>query len=137
MHYIVGDVTIELARILEKTAPGQVMVGAFSAHPDDSHGSLDFVRACNSHTSGLEGMALMGRPLRKLSCWLTRDASDSSDDQPLDVSVTDKHGFQHHAFNLQAELELEDSSLSLGITPEQMQLDRPAPRAVGDPRSDH
>ena len=118
--YIVGEVTIELARIVEKTLPGQVMLGDFGPSEGQENGSAEFVRACAERAEVLEGLSLMGRPLRKLRCWLSRDASDSTEGAPLDVSITDKHGLQHHAFNLQGELEFEDNTLPLGMTPEEL-----------------
>lgn len=118
--YIVGDVTIELARIIEKTTPGQVMVGDFGAHLGEDQGSADFVRACVEDVGeALEGLSLGGQPLRNLRCWLSRDASASGEGLPLDVNITDKHGLQHHAFNLQAEFSFDDSTLTLGLTPEE------------------
>ncbi|MFK7830832.1 MAG: hypothetical protein AB8B57_13730 [Congregibacter sp.] len=123
--YIVGDVTIELARIIEKTSPGQVMVGDFGAHLGDDHGSADFVRACiDEGAASLEGLPLAGQPLRELRCWLSRDASATGDGLPLDVSITDKHGLQHHAFNLQAEFSFDESVLTLGLTPEEFRSGR-------------
>jgi hypothetical protein len=119
--YIVGDVTIELARIVERALPGQFMLGDFGSD-DGAHGSAGFVRTCAEAAAALEGLSLMGRPLRDLRCWLTRDTAGGegeATDQPLDVSITDKHGLKHHAFNLQAELEFDDGTLALGLTPEE------------------
>ncbi|MEM6483991.1 MAG: hypothetical protein AAF662_03250 [Pseudomonadota bacterium] len=114
--YIVGDVTIELARIVEKTLPGQVVVGDFATSLADGQTSNDFVEICDSLTSGLEGMALMGEPVRGARCWLSHGASS-----PLDLTITDKHGLEHNAFNLQAELSLNQSSLTLGLPPEELE----------------
>lgn len=117
--YIVGDVTIELARIIEKSMPGQVMVGDFGAHLGEEHGSAEFVRTCAEIGRSLEGLPLMGKPLSGMRCWLTRDASDASGGQPLDVTITDKHGLRHSAFNLQAEMSFDGKQLALGLTPEE------------------
>lgn len=122
--YIVGDVTIELARIVEKSLPGQLIVGDFGAQLDEENGSASFVQDCTKFASALDGLPLMGRPLRSMCCWLSREASDSTGGALLDVSITDKHGLQHHAYNLQAELVFEDSTLSLGLTPEQFREGR-------------
>lgn len=129
--YIVGDVTIELARIIEKTLPGQVMLGDFGARHGEEHGSAEFVRGCSDAAAALEGLTLMGTPLRSLHCWLSRDASEH--DGLLDVSITDKHGLEHHAFNLQASLTLEGNELELGLTPEQWREALAASTAEGLP----
>ena len=119
LSYIVGDVTIELARIIEKSLPGQVMLGDFASKSGQDGGSAAFVRECADAARALEGLQLMGQPLRDLRCWLTRESTGGDDGLPLDVTITDKHGFEHHAFNLQAELVFDKDSLSLGLTPEE------------------
>ncbi|MEO0435356.1 MAG: hypothetical protein AAF098_00450 [Pseudomonadota bacterium] len=130
--YIVGDVTIELARILEKTAPEQVLVGDFSGSASDGQSSLDFVRNCSAIIQGLEGMALMGQPVRQLSCWLSPDRKASADEPPFEVTVTDKHGLEHHAFNLQAEFQFDESVLTLGLAAEELLLDTANTLAAGE-----
>ncbi|MEM6300227.1 MAG: hypothetical protein AAF194_03990 [Pseudomonadota bacterium] len=130
--YIVGDVTIELARILEKTAPGQVMVGDFSASVSDGQSSLDFVRHCSSITKGLEGMALMGQPVRELSCWLSPDRKAGGGELPFEVTVTDKHGLEHHAFNLQAEFQFDESVLTLGLAEDELASNAGSLAAAGE-----
>jgi len=135
--YIVGDVTIELARIIERAMPGQFMLGDFG-DGDGAHGSAGFVHACAEAAAALEGLSLMGRPLRDLRCWLTRDTTGGADgltDQPLDVTITDKHGLKHHAFNLQAELEFDENTLTLGLTPEEFSDNRMSSSEGGPPRS--
>ncbi len=134
--YIVGDVTIELARIVDKALPGQVMLGDFGGAADEEHGSAEFVSRVAEAAKALEGLPLMGQPLQGLSCWLSRDASDSDQGQPLDVSITDKHGLTHHAFNLQAELQFEDTTLALGLTPEQFRDGQPGDVPRGNGKSE-
>ncbi|WP_414980937.1 hypothetical protein [Congregibacter sp.] len=136
LSYIVGDVTIELARILEKTLPGQVMLGDFGACAGQEHGSAEFVQACEEAAKALEGLTLMGKPLRALRSWLSRDASGDDTGQPLDVTITDKHGIKHHAFNWQGELEFEDTSITLGMTPEECSDARDKYQPRGNGKSD-
>lgn len=131
--YIVGDVTIELARIIEKTVPGQVILGDFGACAGEEHGSAIFVKGCEEAAKALEGLTLMGKPLRSLRSWLSSDASDGAEGKPLDVAITDKHGIKHHAFNLQGELEFDDGTITLGMTPEEFHeaSERNLPRGNG------
>ena len=119
--YIVGDVTIELARIIEQAHPGQVMVGDFASREDYDTGSAEFVRDCAQKAAELDGLQFMDKPISGLRCGLSREVSDSSSDRPLDVTITDKHGLQHHAFNLEASFRLGDREVTLGLTPEQVQ----------------
>lgn len=126
--YIVGDVTIELARMVDKALPGQVMLGDFAAHEsadalragDGALGSADFVRSCAHAATELDGLQFMDKPLKNLSCGLSREVADGGGDELLDVAVTDKHGLIHHAFNMQAGFTLEERNFSLGLTPQQV-----------------
>ena len=118
--YIVGDVTIELARIIDKALPGQVMLGDFAAAADEEHGSAEFLRQAVGAAQALAGLPLMGLPLKTLRCWLSRAAADGDGSDPLQVSITDKHGLKHCAFNLQAQFEFEERTLDLGLTPERL-----------------
>lgn len=118
--YIVGDVTIELARIVDEALPGQVVLGDFSAGDAQEQGSAEFVRSCAVAATELEGLQFMDKPLRSLHCALSRDVAGNGDEGLLDVTITDKHGLTHHAFNLQASFELGDRFVELGLTPEQM-----------------
>ena len=118
--YIVGDVTIELARIIDKALPGQVMLGDFGAGADAEHGCAEFLRQAVGAAQALAGLPLMGLPLKTLRCWLSRAAADGDGSDPLQVSITDKHGLKHCAFNLQAQFEFEQRTLDLGLTPERL-----------------
>lgn len=119
--YIVGDVTIELARIVEKALPGQVMLGDFSSREGMEQGSAEFVRDCAEVAAQLDGLQFMDTPLTELRCVLSTEESGSSSERPLDVTITDKHGLEHHAFNLEASFVLGDRSVLIGLTPEQVQ----------------
>jgi hypothetical protein len=61
--YIVGDVTIELARIVEKAKPLQVMLGDFATREGHADGSAEFVRHCAQVAAELKGLQFMDRPL--------------------------------------------------------------------------
>jgi hypothetical protein len=122
--YIVGDVTIELARIVEKAKPLQVMLGDFATREGHADGSAEFVRHCAQVAAELKGLQFMDRPLTDLRCWLSRDEGDLGGDELLDVMVTDKHGLKHHAFNLQAAFRLGERDVALGLTPEQVNAAR-------------
>jgi hypothetical protein len=59
--YIVGDVTIELARMIEKALPGQVMLGDFTASGELEYSSGEFVRACEKAGGTARGTHADGR----------------------------------------------------------------------------
>ncbi len=129
--YIVGDVTIELARIVDNALPRQLILGNFD-DLDDRRNSADFVQKCADIAAEVNGLSLMGMPLLGLNCWLSKDSTGDGQEPPLlDVTITDKHGFRHHAYNLEAEFEFEEGKLKLGLTPEEVKSGEPRPPAAG------
>ena len=113
--YIVGDVTIELSRIVDQARPGQLLLGDFANLAADPHACDRFLNACLSSANFLEGMSLTGKPLKRLDSWVTRTDEGDADALPLVVGVTDKHGLEHRAFNLRARVQWEENELSVGL----------------------
>ena len=123
--YIVGDVTIELARMVDLAQAGQILVGDFRCDPV-GRGPGDirpvtqvstpaFVSGCNRELSAILGMQLSGKSIAAFSCHLTE--SDDADGMPgpRRFRIIDKHGLSRFAYNLQIDIELEGKSLSLGL----------------------
>lgn len=129
--YIVGDVTIELARMVEKAQPGQLLIGTFECDlPSRERGGVmlpvrvktpGFVRSCNRELEALVGITLSGSSIEKINCRLTGD-DDASAAAPGQITITDKHGLQHLAYNLEVMIELEGAALELGIS--RLDIDR-------------
>ena len=83
MHdFIVGDVTIELARMIEAALPGQILVGDFMADIETAenggreamHPNLDavtFLERAQSNLTRLSGMELSGERDTAIKCYLT------------------------------------------------------------------
>ncbi len=104
--YIVGDVTIELARMIENAKPGQILIGDFQVpirnETDDTVSTVDtiqFIERAQNNLSSLEGLALSGEEIDSLKSYLT-GASDV--DQSFNIKkykITDKHGLTRNAFN--------------------------------------
>jgi hypothetical protein len=123
--YIVGDVTIELARMIDLAQPDQVMVGEFScdwmAGEDSSAGALSkvstarFISNCSRELASLKGLQLSGKSILSMQCQLTAGESAGASPSLIRFRITDKHGLDHHAFNLQAEITLEQGSMQLGL----------------------
>ncbi len=104
--YIVGDVTIELARLIERAVPGQVVVGDFSAPmPDRDTGevqrvdAVQFIEKTQETLSGLKGLVVSGDEIESISCYLTGERGRSGNYSIKKYLVTDKHGLTRHAFN--------------------------------------
>ncbi|MEM7280485.1 MAG: hypothetical protein AAF438_02465 [Pseudomonadota bacterium] len=107
--YLVGDVTIELARLIEKALPGQILVGDFrstaihettSAPAVSSNSStVRFVSSAQEDLYKLKGLELSGEPIDSIKCYLTGSPIANGEFTVRRLSIKDKHGLSHHAFN--------------------------------------
>lgn len=107
--YIVGDVTIELARMLELAQPGQIFIGDIDSLlptsrsegaylvPVDSQGFVDRV---SRRVAPLLGIELSGEKITDLHCYLTGETGVSAGRSVRRFKVTDKHGYSRNVFNL-------------------------------------
>ena len=104
--YIVGDVTIELARMIASAEPGQILVGEFEAPMIDSDkgtaarvGTVDFIEMAQDTLSSLHGLVLSNEAIDSIKCYLTgvQGADGTFGIQRLVVS--DKHGLTRNVFN--------------------------------------
>lgn len=133
--YIVGDVTIELARMVDLAQPHQVLIGDFHCESPswkpvaDSQNSSRvapmvsapaYVGSCNRSLPALHGAQLSGKPISSLSCHLTEGADQSEKSNPRRFRIVDKHGLSRHAYNLQISIDLEGQSLALGLDDSQL-----------------
>lgn len=116
-RYIVGDVTIELARMLDIAEAGQVFVGKFSTQMPTSDrdsaylvpvDSERFVERASRHVDQLLGVKLSGQQIRELHCFLTGINGASGGRNVRRVKITDKHGRSRDAYNLRVNIRLSD-----------------------------
>ena len=139
--YIVGDVTIELARMLDMSQANQVLVGEFHCEqvslgsaaikPITSVSAISFVNSCNRALPSLQGVLLSGKTIDTMSCRLTESVEQDGQSRPRRFRIVDKHGLSRFAYNLQIQIEMEGSSLSLGLDEEQLPA-RGASSTAGD-----
>ena len=104
--YIVGDVTIELARMIDQAMPGQVMVGDFRVPmPDLDTGSVakfdtvEFIVKTQETLSSLEGLVLSGDEIESIKCYLTGEKTGDDAFSIIKYLVTDKHGRTRNIYN--------------------------------------
>jgi len=120
--YIVGHVTIELARMIDKALPGQIIIGDFSIglHDDrldrlvhyDTRGFVDTTAATLDE---LKGVVVGGREIESIRCYLTGERSDSGF-RVNKYRVPDKHGFDRLVYNAKINLHRSgDEPVLLGI----------------------
>lgn len=131
--YIVGDVTIELARMIDLIEPNQLFMGDFNCEiwDHDSHTKVaattnTFVQACDREGGNLAGIQLSGKLISAVRCFLTEGVSQTGESAPRRFKVVDKHGLSRHAYNLQVELDMEGELLALGLHENQLPGRAPA-----------
>ena len=133
--YIVGDVTIELARMVDLAKAHQILVGDFHCESPSWKPVTDartagrvapmvstpaFVSSCNRTLPTLKGIQLSGKAIHSLSCHLTESEDQVEKIGPRRFRIVDKHGLSRHAYNLQIAIEMEGQQLSLGLDGSQL-----------------
>jgi hypothetical protein len=123
--YIVGDVTIELSRLVDMAQANQLLIGDFQCE-QSGRGASEiksltplstpaFVSACNRELAALRGIQLSGKAVAALSCHLTQGEEASGETAPRRFRIVDKHGLSRLAYNLQIDIDLDGSKLALGV----------------------
>ena len=109
--YIVGDVTIALARMCENALPNQVLVGDFTVPMTDEDtgetariDTIEFIHRTQMTLPRLQGLKVSDDGIEQIKCYLTgaRTAAGNGEDGSYAVSrfrITDKHGFRRHVYN--------------------------------------
>jgi len=105
---IVGDVTIELARMIERALPGQILVGEFLTKPapEDDYDpnlvhvdSISFVETAQQNLAKLNGLELSGDAIESIKCYLTGRAQADGTFTIRKLAINDKHGLTRNVFN--------------------------------------
>ncbi len=96
--YIVGDVTIDLARMIDRAEPGQIIVGDFSVPMPDKKtnqiikaGTVQFIEQAQGALSSLEGLVLSDEHINSIKCYLTGDKMDDKKFGVRRYIISDKH----------------------------------------------
>jgi hypothetical protein len=106
-NYIVGDVTVELARMIDRALPGQILVGEFRAElPMGATGdrpvtidSVDFVDMATRTVEQLEGLELSGERVDAIRCYLTGKRLNTGEFTVRRIIINDKHGISRRVYN--------------------------------------
>jgi EAL domain-containing protein (putative c-di-GMP-specific phosphodiesterase class I)/CheY-like chemotaxis protein len=109
--YIVGHVTIGLARMAAKCLPGQILVGDFTRPTElgsDPRNPLEFVINADGAFARYNDIRLQGRTVAGIRCYLTGEARDQGAFDVTRYRIRDKHGFDHHVFNQKFNVYLTD-----------------------------
>ncbi|MSO93628.1 MAG: hypothetical protein EXQ86_09560 [Rhodospirillales bacterium] len=104
--YIVGNVTIELARMIERAMPGQILVGDFWVPmPDWELGqvtkidSIGFIQRTQETLANLKGVVLSGDQVDSIKCYLTGEKRGDGQFAIKRYRIADKHGRTRNAYN--------------------------------------
>lgn len=112
-HYIVGDVTVDLARMIEEADPDQILIGDFEAEMRFLHGdspswvtldAIDFVARAARTVEQLRGLVLSGERVDQIKCYLTGARLDSGEFTVRRIQINDKHGKTRSVFNSKANI---------------------------------
>ncbi len=104
--YLVGDVTIELARMIDKARPGQFLVGEFSVrmHTDkegrcERIDSAEFIRRSRQNIFHLDEIELSGDSIESIKCYLTGPKCGEGEYGIDHYEIEDKHGLKRGVYN--------------------------------------
>jgi EAL domain-containing protein (putative c-di-GMP-specific phosphodiesterase class I)/ActR/RegA family two-component response regulator len=107
--YIVGDVTIRLARMASKCLSGQILVGDFERPPTaagDATNPIELVLIASGLFERLAGVSLSGHRMEALRCYLTGARLAADEFAVSRYTIRDKHGYEHRVFNQKFNLRL-------------------------------
>ena len=125
--FIVGDVTIELARMIDAALPGQILVGDFMAdiEVENDKGevtvqpnvdAVTFMQRAQGNLSRLSGMELSGERVTAIKCYLTGENMGGGQFNIRRLTIKDKHGLSRVAFNAKVNIYRESAQpILLGI----------------------
>ncbi len=125
--FIVGDVTIELARMIDAALPGQILVGDFMAdiEIENDKGEISvqpnvdavtFLQRAQGNLSRLSGMELAGERVTAIKCYLTGEDMGAGQFNIRRLTIKDKHGLSRVAFNAKVNIYRETAQpILLGI----------------------
>ena len=123
-EYIVGDVTITLARMISKALSGQILIGHFQRPLDPITTMLDtllFVARAEKLLSRLAGSIIGEHAIKEIRSIVTSGSVAGKAYPVVKYVIEDKHGYHHEVFNLRAKAKREDSvPIELGLRPEQL-----------------
>lgn len=125
--FIVGDVTIELARMIDAALPGQILVGDFMADIEIENDkgeitvqpnvdAVTFLQRAQGNLSRLSGMELSGERVTAIKCYLTGENMGGGQFNIRRLTIKDKHGLSRVAFNAKVNIYRESAQpILLGI----------------------
>lgn len=102
--FIVGDVTIKVARLIGIALPDQILVGDFERPLGLGLGEQQcdtetFLTATSERLAALGDLRILGNHIERIAFYLTGPRDEDGRHKPTLITVTDKHGFEHRCYN--------------------------------------
>ncbi|MBJ89560.1 MAG: hypothetical protein CMO98_06815 [Woeseia sp.] len=133
-NFIVGEVTIELARMIEAAQQGQILVGDFmtgildqevkGATANSDIDAISFLQKAQNSLSNLDGLVLSGERVTAIKCYLTGEKLKDGNFSIRSLEITDKHGQIRTAYNAKINIYRDqEHPILLGIQDKKLQLE--------------
>ena len=127
--YIVGQVTIDLSRMIERALPGQILLGDFRIEMTDEktrrkirYDTLNFVENTAATLDQLHGMNISGGSIDNIRCYLTGKSLGAGRYLVNRYHIVDKHGTTRTVYNAKINIHRENAEpIFLGIQSEDLQ----------------
>lgn len=115
--YIVGQVTVDLARMLEHALPGQILLGDFvTSMGSVPHDTLDFVEDAAATLDQLHGLDISGGRIKTIRCYVTGQGVEAGRYLVNRYHLSDKHGTSRAVYNAKINIHRESADpIFLGI----------------------
>lgn len=130
--YIVGQVTIDLSRMIERALPGQILLGDFRIETTEEktlrkirYDTLDFVENTAATLDQLHGMNISGGSIDNIHCYLTGESRGGGRYMVNRYHIVDKHGTTRSVYNAKINIHRENAEpILLGFQSEDLQAFR-------------
>jgi hypothetical protein len=128
--YIVGPVTIDLSRMIEKALPGQILVGQFEIEVSDEGenrtvrcDTLGFIEKTAATLDQLKGLEIAGDQVESMRCYLTGQNPTGGRYPVNRYRIRDKHGTVRPVYNAKLNIHRQrEEAIYLGIQNEGLTL---------------
>ncbi|HZP91489.1 MAG TPA: hypothetical protein VFB20_01220 [Burkholderiales bacterium] len=125
--YIVGQVTVDLSRMIDKALPGQILLGDFDIRDEGKTGTrarydtLDFVEKTAATLDQLKGLSVSGGRIDNIRCYLTGQSFGGGRYLVNRYHIRDKHGTTRIVYNAKINIHRENAEpIFLGIQREDL-----------------
>lgn len=127
--YIVGQVTIDLSRMIERALPGQILLGDFRIDTTEDktgrkirYDTVNFVEDTAATLDQLQGMTISGASIANIRCYLTGKSLGAGRYLVNRYHIVDKHGTTRAVYNAKMNIHRDSAeTIYLGIQSEELQ----------------